>query len=148
MTTDIFELNQTTIQDIIKEQVSSKYMIESKTVYNFYKYWRKNCPSEITRPLEIIDYIIQQFNLNKAKNTRDTKQLPNYITEFFNNIKFKIESCHDKQQQKFVLRDYDNKQKFMDYLDQRIKDSINRYFGFYNCDENVSDDDDTGFIYD
>ena len=148
LTTDIFELNQMTIQDIIKEQISSKYMIESKTIYNFYKYWRKNCPSEITRPLEIIDYIIQQFNLNKAKNTSNTKQLPNYITEFFNNIKFKIENCKDKQQQKMVLKDYDNKQKFMEYLDQRIDDSINRYFGFRNCDENVSDDDDTGFISD
>jgi hypothetical protein len=57
--------------------------------------------------------------------------------------------CHkDKQQQKVVLKDHDNKQKFMEYLDQRINDSINRYFGFYNCDENVSDDDDTGFISD
>ena len=86
--------------------------------------------------------------LNKAKNTSNTKQLPNYITEFFNNIKFKIENCKDKQQQKMVLKDYDNKQKFMEYLDQRIDDSINRYFGFRNCDENVSDDDDTGFISD
>ena len=136
-----------TIQDIIKEQVSLKYMTESKTVYNFYKYWRKKCPSEITKPLEIIDYIIQQFNLNKAKNKRDTKQLPNYITEFFNNIKFKIENCNDKQQQKMVLKDHDNKQKFIEYLDQRINDSINRYFGFNICDECESDDD-TGFISD
>ena len=74
--------------------------------------------------------------------------MPNYITEFFNNIKFKIENCKDKQQQKVVLKDHDNKQKFMEYLDQRINDSINRYFGFYICDENVSDDDDTGFISD
>jgi predicted transcriptional regulator len=122
-------------------------MIESKTVYNFYKYWRKNCPLEITRPLDIIDYIIQQFNLNKAKNTGATKQLPNYITEFFNNIKFKIEDCDDKQQQKVVLKEYDNKQNFMEYLDQRINDSINRYFGFHICNE-CDTDDDTGFISD
>jgi hypothetical protein len=147
LTNAILEQNQITIQCIIKEHVSSKYFIESKAVYNFYKFWRKNCPLEITRPLDIIDYIIQQFNLNKAKNTGATKQLPNYITEFFNNIKFKIENCDDKIQQKMVLKDYDNKQKFMEYLDQRINDSINRYFGFHICNEYVSDDD-TGFISD
>ena len=154
LTTDIFELNQMTIQHIIKEYVSLKYMIESNAIYNFYKYWRKKCPSEITAPLNIINFIIQEINLIKDihtgikdKKTESTKQLPNYITEFFNNIKFKIENCNDKQQQKMVLKDHDNKQKFIEYLDQRINDSINRYFGFNICDECESDDD-TGFISD
>ena len=143
-----------TIQHIIKEYVSLKYMIESNAIYNFYKYWRKKCPSEITAPLNIINFIIQEINLIKDihtgikdKKTESTKQLPNYITEFFNNNKFKIENCNDKQQQKMVLKDHDNKQKFIEYLDQRINDSINRYFGFNICDECESDDD-TGFISD
>ena len=147
LTNDVLERNETTIRHIIKESLLTKYLFDSKIIYNFYKYWRKNCLSEITAPLEIINYIIQQFNLNNKKNETETKRLPGYIAEFFNNIKFKIENCNNKQQQKLILREHDNKQKFVEHLDQRLTDSINRYFGFFACDggeDNVSDDD-TGF---
>ena len=74
MTNDVLERNETTIRHIIKESLLTKYLIDSKIIYNFYKYWRKNCLPEITAPLEIINYIIQQFNLNKKKNETETKK--------------------------------------------------------------------------
>ena len=144
LTNAVLEQNQMTIQCIIKEYIASKYLIESKAVYNFYKYWRKNCPLEITRPLEIIDHIIQQFKLYKYIDT-----IPYFIIEFFNSIKFKIENCNDKHNQKMVLKEYDNKLTFLNYLEQRINDSINRYFGFHTCDDDDASSDtdlDTGFI--
>jgi hypothetical protein len=148
MTNDVLERNETAIRRVIKETLLSKYLIDSKIIYNFYKYWRKNCLPEITSPLEIINYIIQQFNLIKKKNETDTKRLPDYIAEFFNNIKFKIENCSNKRQQILIFKEHDNKQNFVKHLDQRLTDSVNRYFGFFACDgfdDNVSDDDDAGF---
>ena len=48
-----------------------------------------------------------------------------------------------------VLKEYDNKLTFLNYLEQRINDSINRYFGFHTCDDDDASSDtdlDTGFI--
>lgn len=142
---DILEQNETNIRRIVKDSVLSKYLIDGKIIYNFYKYWRKKCSNEIVRPLEIIDYIIQQFNVIKKEVETYAKCLPNYVTDFFNNIKFKLENC-DKQQQKMILKEYDNKTRFIECLDKRLTDSVNRYFGLnLRDDDNDISDDDTGF---
>ena len=55
------------IQNIIKANVTAKYLQEGTMVYNFYKYWRKHCPEDIIKPLEIINYILRflrkKFNI-------------------------------------------------------------------------------------
>jgi hypothetical protein len=140
---NMFDKNIDIIQDIIKQSIISKYVIDNKMVYNFYKYWRKHCPEDITKPLDIINYIIQQFNIEKVNIT-----IPNYIIENFNNIKFKIENCSDKKEQKIVLKDFDNREKFMSYLEQRLNDSINRYFKDNKQVEYSESESDTGFISD
>jgi hypothetical protein len=146
------------IQNIIKANVTAKYLQEGTMVYNFYKYWRKHCPEDIIKPLEIINYIIQEFNKVKSKNIKQSpfgrdQNLPNFITELFNNIKFKIEYCSDKKNQALILKEYDNKIKFMEYLEQRITNSIDLYFSFRIKKHNTVDSDsesdlDTGFISD
>ena len=146
--TDLIYQNSDNILDIIKQFMISKYILDCKMVYNFYKYWRKHCPENITKPLDIINYIIQEFNIVKNTNNTLTKQMPNFITELFNNIKFKIENCHDKKEQKMILKEYDNKDKFMEYLEQRITDSIFRYFNNKNNDGGTDSDSDAGFISD
>ena len=139
---NLIEKNKDFIITIIQNKLIDEYIIKSKCIYSFYKYYRDNCPDELGKTaIKNIEYIKDKYN-----ECKDTKS-PNYITEFFNNIKFKIENCNDKQQQKMVLKDHDNKQKFIEYLDQRINDSINRYFGSHIFDE-CDTDDDTGFISD
>ena len=148
ITNEVLEQNEMTTRDIIKESFLSKYLVGSKKVYYFYKYWRKNCSPEITRPLEIIDYIINKFMLTVMRMVTPTnkKPLPNYISEFFNNLKFKIEICNNKQQQIIILKEYDNPKKFIEYLDQRLTDTVNRYFGL-NIHDQLDNgfEDDTGF---
>ncbi len=144
ITDELLERNETVIRSIIKESVLKTYLFESKKIYNFYKYWRKNCLPEITGPLEIIDYIVQKFKKEKEEKEK-AMSFPDYIMEFFNNIKFKIENCSNKQQQIKILREYDNEEKFVGYLDERLTDSINRYFGTYVCDTSDEVCEDTGF---
>jgi hypothetical protein len=148
---DIIDINDNIISHNIKQSIISKYTIDCKMVYNFYKYWRKNCPEEISKPLDIINHIIQNFNIVKASNVHPIKgQTPNFITEFLNNIKFKIENSQDKKEQKAILKNYDNKEYFMEYIKQRIIDAIERYFNIIDSsDIDSSDiDSDTGFISD
>jgi len=141
LTTDVFQQNQTIIQSLIKNCIFSKFANENNIVYQFYKYWRKTCPFK--QPFEIINYIIQHIP------TDGDNPVPTYILDFFNNIKFKIENSDDKQEQKNVLKDYDNKMNFIKYLEHRLSDSLIRYFEFhlYNQNENESDND-TGFVSD
>lgn len=144
--TDIIDQNNIKIQGMLKEYLITQYLIDCNTVYNFYKYWRKNAPQDVVKPLDIIDYIIQQLNCIKREDS--TKQICNFITEFFNNIKFKIETSENRHYQKMVLKEYDNKTSFLSFLEQRITDSIDRYFSI-NCKQEETDDDDyddTGFI--
>jgi hypothetical protein len=153
---DMIDINNETISHSIKQTIISKYTIDCKMVYNFYKYWRKNCPEEISKPLDIINHIIQNFNIVKASNIHPIKgQTPNFITEFLNNIKFKIENAQDKKEQKVFLRNYDNKEYFMDCIKQRIMDAIDRYFNITDSSDTDSSDtdssdtdSDTGFISD
>ena len=142
LTTDVFQQNQTIIQSLIKNAIFSKFANENNIVYQFYKYWRKTCPFK--QPFEIINYIIQHIP------TDDDNPVPTYILDFFNNIKFKIENSDDKQEQKNVLKNYDNKMNFIKYLEHRLSDSLIRYFESHLYDQNVneSDNDDTGFVSD
>jgi competence CoiA-like predicted nuclease len=148
---DVIDENSDVILNNIKQSIISKYTIDCKMVYNFYKYWRKNCPEEISKPLDIINYIIQQFNIVKASNIHPIKgQTPNFITEFLNNIKFKLENVQDKKEQKILLKNYDNKEHFMEYIKQRIIDAIDRYFKKADSldTDSLDTDSDTGFVSD
>lgn len=154
---DMLDKNHELIQNIIiKANVTAKYLQESTMVYNFYKYWRKHCPEDVIKPLDIINYIIKEFNKVKSKNRmvssfgRD-KNLPNFIAELFNDIKFKIKYSTDKKNQSVILKYYDNKANFMTCLEQQITNAIDLYFGFKmkNIVEECSDSDseiDTGYI--
>jgi hypothetical protein len=63
-----------------------------------------------------------------------------YISEFFDNIKFKIENKSNKKDQISILKEYDNKDLFLNYLNQRMTPFISRYFSIntniYNDDYN------------
>ena len=101
--------------------------------------------------IDTINYIIQQFNLIETKHITSTKHLPKFISEFLNNIKFKLELCKSNKDQKQILKEYYDKPTFMNYLEQRINDSINCYFGISkglssSYDSDSDSDSDSGFI--
>jgi hypothetical protein len=96
-------------------------------------------------PIDTINYIIQQFNLIEDNHCLESKNLPKFISEFLNNIKFKLEIYKSIKEQKQILKEYYDKPTFMNYLEQRINDSINCYFGISNG-LSSSYDSDSGFI--
>ncbi len=127
------------IMNIIHDDIIFKYQIENKMIYNFYKYWRKNCAEK--NPLDIITYIISQLNTTAQQIFDQNKgKIPIYISEFFDNIKFKIENKSNKKDQISILKEYDNKDLFLNYLNQRMTPFISRYFSIntniYNDDYN------------
>jgi hypothetical protein len=65
-------------------------------------------------------------------------KMPIYISEFFDSIKFKIESKSNKKDQISILKEYDNKDLFLNYLNQRMTPFISRYF---SMNTNIDDDD-------
>lgn len=126
---NIFNENTNVILDIIYNDVVSKYNIENKMIYNFYKYWRKNCNEKT--PLDIITFIISQLNGIKQKQaTIISGELPIFVNEFFNNIKFRIENISNKRDQINILKEYDNKDTFLTMLNERMVPFIRRFFGF------------------
>lgn len=128
------------VRNIIHDDIITKYQIENKMVYNFYKYWRKHCIEK--NPLDIITHIISQLNVISQQISYQFKgEMPIYICEFFDNIKFKIENKYSKKEQASILKEYDNKDSFLNYLNQRMMSFINRYFSI-NMNINNDDDDD------
>jgi len=124
------------ILHIIYSDIITKYDIENKMVYNFYKYWRKQKTGK--SPLDIITFIISQLN-NIAQQIMDPRKgkMAIYIHEFFDNIKFRIENSSDKKEQINILKEYDNKEIFLNLLKQRMIPFISRYFSI-----NTQNDDD------
>ena len=130
---NLIEKNKDFIITIMQNKLIDEYIIKSKCIYSFYKYYRDNCPDELNKTaIKNIEYIKDKYN-----ECKDIKS-PNYITEFFNNIKFTIENCKDKQSKHTILQHYDDKTYFMEKLEEKIKYSINRYLGI----KNDEDDDD------
>ena len=117
---------------LLKEEPYIPYISYSLIYYlnDIYKNLLKldtNCLSEDHNVINI-EYIISQYEEEKHENS------PNYIIEFFTNIKFTIEQCKDKHSKNNILKKYDDKEYFMLELEKRLKISINRYLGI-NDDE-------------
>ena len=134
-TENLINTNTLIIKESISRYACLKYSIESKIIYNFYKYCRKNC-SKI-KPLEIIDDIIEEFE--KEKN-ESFKEFPRCIREFFHKIKYSIEMEKNNKEKKRILNSYDEKSYFIEKLKETIKSSINRYFELVKDSDDENDD--------
>jgi hypothetical protein len=134
---NLIEKHKKYIIDILQNKLFNEYLIKSKCIFSYYKYYRENCPDKYNKSALInIEYIISQYEEEKNENS------PKYITEFFNNIKFTIEQCKDKHSKNNILKKYDDKEYFMLELEKRLKNSINRYLGIEDDDENSEDRED------
>jgi hypothetical protein len=125
--------NKMMLLDHIKNKLLNKYEIESKYLFNFYKYWieeiTKNSEQELT-PDKIIKNIIVEFK--KISNIDD---MPHFIIKFFERIEYKISDTRNKNEKNSILNIYNDKNYFMDNLKNIILDSINDYLGIENNEE-------------
>jgi len=125
--------NKMMLLDHIKNKLLNKYEIESKYLFNFYKYWieeiTKNQEHELT-PDKIIKNIIVEYK--KISNIDD---MPHFIIKFFERIEYKISDTRNKNEKISILNSYNDKNYFMDNLKNIILDSINDYLGIENNEE-------------
>jgi hypothetical protein len=134
---DLIYKNIVFIKNIFENKLFEKYKTECKSIYYFYKYWRENIPNQISSPLKVIEFIIDKYNEIKTNNSIKSKEFPYFISDFFNNIKFLIEYCKDKEERKKILQKYDEDNFFIENLENKIKYSINR---FLKDDENSDEE--------
>jgi hypothetical protein len=117
---NLIEKYKNYIIEILQNKLLNEYVIKSKCIFSYYKYCRENYPTEYSKnSLEIIEYIKSEYEKDKAKNN-DNKS-PKYIMDFFNYIKFRIETCKDKKSKKNILKKYDDKTYFMSSIEDKIK---------------------------
>lgn len=145
---NILNIRLDMVRHIIYSDIITKYEIENKMVYNFYKYWRKHYIGK--NSLDIIIFIISQLN-NIAQQMIDPRKgkMPIYIHDFFDNIKFRIENNCNKKEQINILKEHDNKDIFLNLLKQRMIPFISRYFGINvkNDDENDDEEEDSDLAF-
>jgi hypothetical protein len=136
-TNDLILSNNKMIKNYIYISIKEKFNIDNSSIYYFYKYWRENIPNQISSPLKVIEFIIDKYNEIKTNNSIKSKEFPYFISDFFNNIKFLIEYCKDKEERKKILHKYDEDNFFIENLENKIKYSINR---FLKDDENSDEE--------
>lgn len=119
---DLIDTNHKHILCIVKNNLISSYVIKNKGLYLLYNF-HKNENSELS-PYETISEIVDE-----VKKIDDTKPLPDYALEFFDEIKFNIKrknSKYDKQKQ--ILEEYDNQEYFMSEINCLMNEHLNRFF--------------------
>ena len=100
----------------IKDKIINKYIIESKNIYNFYKYYKKQCTC--TEERDIIKYIISEL---KNESYYKEEKMPHYILKFFENIQYEIKKS------RISLNIYDDEKTFFKELNNEIIESIDDY---------------------
>jgi hypothetical protein len=119
--------NKAMLLDHIKNKLLNKYEVESKYLFNFYKYWideiRKLSEQELTA-----DKIIKNLIIEYKKDT-SIEDRPHFILKFFEKIDYKIKETKNKNEKNNILSSYNDKSYFIDDLRTIILDSINDYLG-------------------
>jgi hypothetical protein len=122
--------NNKCIKYIIKNNIISSYAIKNKGLYLLYNFYKKEY-NELT-PYEIITKIVIEL-----KKIDDEKPLPDYVSEFFNEIKTNIKKeLKDKNKQKEIIEYYDNYENFMSEINFSMNEMLDNFFGFTDEDNN------------
>lgn len=135
---DLIDNNNNMIITLIRDKIDCKYKIESKYIYNFYKYWKKEY--QPNKPKKIIEKIIDKYNENEYIDN-----MPHFILNFFENIEKEISIAKDNKSKINIFKKYDDKDFFNTELNSIIYKSINKYLNIeYDSDsdnESNSDND-------
>lgn len=120
---DLINVNNECIKGIIKDDLYSNFEIKNNNVYLFYKYYLEEFKNE--EPLTIITKIIDTYS--KIKDDDRHTNFPNYIDELFFEIKSSIKK-KDKEKQLQILKNYTNRQTFMEEITYNLKEAVDNYF--------------------
>lgn len=93
-----------------------------------YNYYRKKFSNDI--PYELICKIVEEV---KKINT-PIRPFPDYVLEFFDEIKVVVKTARTQEKQKKILEDYDNEEHFMSEINFNMNESLNRFFGITDKD--------------
>ena len=131
---DLIDINKKYCINLLNDSLIKKYNIESKDIYNFYKYWKKNIEinEKIIQPIKIIKRII-----NIYKDNKNYDKMPHFILRFFESIETDINRCKTIEDKKNILVKYLNKESFITEINEVINSSINEYFGI---EDSIDDD--------
>jgi hypothetical protein len=93
-----------------------------------YKHW---CGlGDLYAPLKNITKIVDELN---KYNTND-HQFPDYVSEFFNGIKYEIKKEKSELKQMELLNKYNDEKYFLGEINNFMNESINRYFNIEDID--------------
>ena len=98
-------------------------MVESKYLYDFFIYWKEEFSLKNLLPDKIIKEIIKQLKINEYYD-----KMPHFIIKMFERIETLISVRINK------LSDFENKEKFMETLNEIIIESVHEFLGIENND--------------
>ena len=112
------------IVEKIKDKIISKYFIESKYIYYFYKYYKDISIEDKLTPEKTIKNIISKF-----KEDKNYDKIPEFIIRFLYKIQHKLDDCRDKKEKQKIIDELDDKNIFLEKINDRIKESIEDFLG-------------------
>jgi hypothetical protein len=118
------------IVEKIKDKIISKYLIEGKHIYYFYKYCKDKLKDQKLMPEKTIKAIINEF-----KNDKKNDELPEFIFKFLYKLENKIDDCRDKKEKQKIINSFDDKDYFLDMLNDKIIECIEDFLGIDYHDE-------------
>jgi hypothetical protein len=120
---DLININKDLIIKQLKDKLINKFVVESKYIINYYKYWKNKFIN--INPDKIIKNIIIEY---KKNNNYD--KMPPFILKFFEKIQYEL--LYNKHKKLEILIDYDNNEFFISKLEEVIIESIEDFLGIEN----------------
>jgi len=108
----------------IKDKIIRKYYVEIKYIYYFYKYSKNKFTEQNLTPEKLMKNIINEF-----KNDKNYDKIPDFITRFLYKIENKLDDCRDKKEKWELLNTFDNKEYFIEKLNDKMIESIKYFLG-------------------
>ena len=99
--------------------------MNNSSIYTFYIYWINKLQNENKTANDVISEIIEKYhdNIKKYKT-----EFPNYIEEFFNDIKSNIKrQKRSNNNSGNLLEKYKDENYFIDELNYCLEESVGRY---------------------
>lgn len=125
---NLLEDNKKIILCIMKKNISSTYLIKNKGLYLLYTFYKKSFNNET--PYELICKLVEELK----KNNDPKKPYPDYVLEFFDEIKVLVKKEKTQDKQKKILNDYDDEEYFMSEINLTMNESLNRFFDITDKD--------------
>lgn len=118
----VFENKKSLMTKLIKEKVIQMFEEEIKILYNYY---RHHSSKETINPETMINNILNSL--------KDIKYLPEFIMDFFKDIRKRIIKKRTLDDQSRKVKQFENQETFFEELNSEMKYSINNYFINYQA---------------